>query len=261
MDETLKCSRCPSPALDGYTLCDECLENEVVLRVEATLREDGEDPHADSDRYMFLRQDYTSAVHQEFRRAPEPRSRYTLAPESKPTTCPACRAPVTEDGGIFFERGACDPGGNFYTDEGSVPLYICRNGHRFAWLGEMSLTQLDDEGQSIDVRASEFAIGDSAIYPGFTRHESRNIIAVPLFTKDVAERIAADYTASERAPDGTPLKAYFSQPADAFHVEAMSQGRLTRRTFYGRIERVGGTERTLYGIGVGLWPWREVADD
>lgn len=98
-----------------------------------------------------------------------------------------------------------------------------------------------------------FSVDHLGIYPGFvqsTQDEDSNGPTQPLFTFDVAQVIAADWSEFEGQPDEPPAQAFYESDDDAFHLyePATNEWHVLTGETYGPAK--------LYAMGRDLWTWQ-----
>lgn len=108
-------------------------------------------------------------------------------------------------------------------------------------------------------RRGTFSIdGLPGTYPGFTRGESWNGWAVPLFAKDVALRIAEDYghAAKEQGGDMADARARYDEEADALlFYDPIYEDEVE---YPATVIEVNGERVTAYPLGSCEWTWEEI---
>lgn len=99
-----------------------------------------------------------------------------------------------------------------------------------------------------------FEIDGLGTYEGYHRGDDWNGFACPVFEKDEAERIAADFRA-QVSPDG-PFEASFDPDTDAFlfrdPADDPNEGPLC---FQAHTIEIDGEAKHVYTIGTRYWTW------
>lgn len=99
-----------------------------------------------------------------------------------------------------------------------------------------------------------FTVDHLGIYLGFVHADiDEGAPLAPLFTFDVAQRIAADWVTFEGVPGEPPAKALYDSELDAFCLFEPA----TREWHSLKGERYG--PMVLYAIGRELWTWQRSA--
>lgn len=100
-----------------------------------------------------------------------------------------------------------------------------------------------------------FTVDHLGIYPGFVRSDDADGPTYPLFTLDVAQRIAADWVEFEGMPDEPPPEALYDAERDVFRLFEPATGQWHELAG----ERFG--PNVLYAMGRDLWTWQRTHED